>query len=315
MRVHLPGVELEVVLAFLFRVVHRDVRVLHQRLLVLAVVRVDADADAGRDVELPATDVEGAGNVGQDLARHLGNMSGRADLRQQDNELITPEAGYRVALAHAVPEPLPDFAQHRVASIVPERVINVLEAIKIDEQHGQPLVVATYAGDLVIEDQAETGAVRQRGEIVVVGKILDARLGDLGCGHVLAHATVTREGSRGVENRLAADAQITRLTLAPDSFVREIRKWLMRFQYRPVGGPLLPGQQDSRHFPAGLADVPLRIDADGFLHSSRHRGDPEIFVLLPVKVPGHLGQRAETRFALLQRNLGGLARGDVLYLG
>ena len=64
-------------------------------------------------------------------------------------------------------------------------------------------------------------------------------------------------------------------------------------------------------FPASLADVPLRIHPDGFLHAARHCGNAEITVLLPVKVRGQFGQRAETRFTPGQRDFGELAFDDV----
>lgn len=55
-RVHLGREELVVVPAHLFGVIHRRVGVAHQRLDVLAVMRISADAHAGRDVQLVARD-------------------------------------------------------------------------------------------------------------------------------------------------------------------------------------------------------------------------------------------------------------------
>ena len=292
--------KLKVVLAFLFGVVHRDVRVFHQRLLILTIPRVNADADAGCDTEFLPENIERAGDVGQDLVRHLGDIFGLAHILEQDHELVASEAGDGVGLTNAVPEPVSDLPQQCVPGVVPQRVVDILEAIEVDEQHRQILGVAARAGNCGVEDQAEAGAVRQRRQAVVIGKVLNACFSDFRSGHVLAYAAIAGEGSLCIEDRLSAYAQITRIAFAAESFVDKIQKWPMRFQYRPVRVPFLLGQHDARHFPAGLADVPLRIDADGFLHSCRHRGDTEIFVLLPVPVGGQMGKALEARLAFSQ---------------
>src|SRR5258706_6503725 len=105
MGVHLLRMVLKVVLAFLLGLVHRDVRVFHQRLLILAVPRIYADADAGRDANFLPENVERAGDFRKDLARHPGDIFGLAYVLQQYDELVAAEAGYGVGLANAVPEP------------------------------------------------------------------------------------------------------------------------------------------------------------------------------------------------------------------
>ena len=49
--IELLGIELEVVLSLCFRLIHRNVGILGQRLLIQAIVRVRADADTRRDAK------------------------------------------------------------------------------------------------------------------------------------------------------------------------------------------------------------------------------------------------------------------------
>ena len=53
---------------------------------------------------------------------------------EHDRELVTAEARQRVALAQRHLQPRPDLAQHLVAGVVAERVVELLEAVEVDQQ-------------------------------------------------------------------------------------------------------------------------------------------------------------------------------------
>ena len=114
-----------------------------------------------------------------DLPRDLGGVLLGADARDEQRELVAAEARDRVALADVLLDPLGDLAQQLVADRVAERVVDDLEAVEVEEEDGQPLVVPVGLGhgerQAVVEEQA-VGQVRQR---VVEGEVLDLLLGAL----------------------------------------------------------------------------------------------------------------------------------------
>ena len=99
-RVHGRRAELETVAPQLLGAVHGDVGAGQQRLGVAAVGRVEADADAGRDVEAMAVQVHRPRDGGQDLVGHPGGLGAAADVGQQQVELVAADPGHGVALPH-----------------------------------------------------------------------------------------------------------------------------------------------------------------------------------------------------------------------
>ena len=54
---------------------------------------------------------------------------------QHDDELVAAKAAHRVAGAHGIRKAPRDRAQQPVADVVAERIVDVLEAVQVDEQH------------------------------------------------------------------------------------------------------------------------------------------------------------------------------------
>ncbi len=175
MRVQLLGIELEIVLAHLLGLVHRDVGVLRERPLVQAVLRIGADPDADRDAELLADQQERAGHRGEDLLSDGHDVLPVVEFRKQDDELVAAQPRHGVAVAQAALEAIGDFLQQLVAGLVAQRVVDLLESIQVQEQHREPPVVAMGLVDGLDEQLAEQAAVGQAGQPVVIGEVLDAR--------------------------------------------------------------------------------------------------------------------------------------------
>ena len=55
-----------------------------------------------------------------------------------DDELITAVPGNEIAGAHARQQPLRDVAQHPVAGLMAQSIVDALEAVEVDEQHCAP---------------------------------------------------------------------------------------------------------------------------------------------------------------------------------
>ena len=103
---------------------------------------------------------------------------------QQAGELVAAEPGDRVAAAQAPGERARDGADQLVAGLVAERVVDVLEAVDVEHEHGAGAHPAARGGDLELELLDEAAAVEQVGERVVVGEVLEAVLGGLALGDV-----------------------------------------------------------------------------------------------------------------------------------
>ena len=68
------------------------------------------------------------------------------------------------------------FLQQLVARVVAEGVVDVLEAVQVDEQHREIAAIAARVLDREVEHVAEHGPVRKRRQGVVIGQELDALL-------------------------------------------------------------------------------------------------------------------------------------------
>ena len=113
----------------------------------------------------------------------------------QDRELVAAEPRDRVDLAHAAAQPLRHLTQQLVAGRVAERVVDLLEAVEIDQQQREALAVAALARERVLDAVAQQHAVGETGERIVmrhVGDLVGAALalGDVGEG---AQETAVRQ--------------------------------------------------------------------------------------------------------------------------
>jgi hypothetical protein len=198
-RVHLRGKELEIVAAKFLRRVHRRVGRLDQGLAVVAVRRVHGDADAGADDEFVAVVHE---RPGQRLQQPLRNHHGVAryeQVAQQNDKFVAAQpreecrrishAGHdRIGLAHAALQPVRGLAQHRIAHSVAERVVDALEAVKVDKQGCEAGAVPLRAGDCIAQVLVERLPVRQAGESVEEREPAYLLFGKPALGHILQAA-------------------------------------------------------------------------------------------------------------------------------
>ena len=83
------------------------------------------------------------------------------DLLEQDRELVSAEARDRVRGTQAGAQPLAHGDQHLVARIVAEAVVDLLEPVEVEQQHGDDLIAPSQARERVLEPVREQRAVRQ----------------------------------------------------------------------------------------------------------------------------------------------------------
>nr|BFE72914.1 hypothetical protein GCM10020092_062150 [Actinoplanes digitatis] len=154
--------------------VHRGVRALEQLLDLGAVPRVERDAEAGLDAQRHAVedglaDQFGAG--GLDQVEH--GVLGQPGYDQA--ELVAAEAGHGVAPAQRLREPGSDQPQQLVAGVVAQGVVDLLEAVQVDE-HDRALGARDRgAVDRALRPRLEGRPVGQSGEAVVQRLVLLVR--------------------------------------------------------------------------------------------------------------------------------------------
>ena len=168
--------------------IHRVVGVRQQRLGRVAVARKKRDADAGGDEQLRPFDLQRQRDRVEHLLRDLRRGVGRLQIGQQDGELVAAHARDRVLLAQRRLQPRGDRFQQLVAGRMAERVVDDLEAIEIEKHHRQRMLHAPRVRERDRQAIAEQPAVRQAGQRIVIGLILDLLLDPLALGDVARDA-------------------------------------------------------------------------------------------------------------------------------
>ena len=133
--VHRRFEDLESGLALRLGGVHRHVGVAQQLIGGVAVL-ADGDADAGADVDLLAQNPEGSPKGDSNSLRDAGR-GGDVGVLEQDGELVAAEAGGRVLGAQRRSDSVGRLDQHVVAGGVAEAVVDRLEVVEVDEEHGR----------------------------------------------------------------------------------------------------------------------------------------------------------------------------------
>ena len=122
--------------AVALRAVHREIRVTQQQIRVLVTLVVDRDPDAGTDQQLAATDPELAVQHALHAVRDPDRLAVDLVGDDEDPELVASEAGDDVVGTYGVPEPLGDQPEQLVTDRVTWRVVDALESVEVEEQHG-----------------------------------------------------------------------------------------------------------------------------------------------------------------------------------
>ena len=163
------------------------------------------------------------------------------------------------------------FLQNQIAGVMAERVVDLLEAVEIDQQHGEALLIAMRAQDRLLQPIEEQRAIGKIGERVVIGQVGDALIGQV---------------------TLAPDRRFAQLALDGRSQPREVALHdvvLGAGPHRGDGGVFADGSRDEDERQIGmlLAHDGERLGAA----EARHRvvGDHEIPVAIVELAAERLG--------------------------
>lgn len=124
-------------------VVHGHVRVVHEGIGIVGIVRVEADADTQRDAQHLPLDVVWLAQHDKEFFCDTAGILGRSDLGEQDHELVTPLTADGVDVAHAAPKPICHFLEQAVTHRMAKLVIDGLEGIKVEVEQGDHMPVSS----------------------------------------------------------------------------------------------------------------------------------------------------------------------------
>jgi hypothetical protein len=96
-------------------------------------------------------DLERLGDGFQQLARDRAERGGLVEVLDDDHELVAAEPREEVGVAQRAAERRADGLQELVADPVAERVVHVLEAVEVDEQHADAAAAALRVRDRLRE--------------------------------------------------------------------------------------------------------------------------------------------------------------------
>ena len=109
-------------------------------------MRAHRDADARGQPAFLAEQRERLGQDVEQALREIADVAFARDVLGEHDELVAAEPRGGVGCADRVGDPLRHDLQHLVAGEVPERVVDVLEPVEVDEQHGEHAAVAPRDG-------------------------------------------------------------------------------------------------------------------------------------------------------------------------
>ena len=165
----LVGEEGVVAAAELLCRIERQVGMHEQVLGVVGVDRIDGDAGAGARKDGGALEIDRLVDARQDALGNAVDVLAGAGARQDHDELVAAEPHAEVGGAAGFAHALRGDDEHIVAGRVAERVVDLLEAVEIELQHGEPFAAPVRALDQRVEMVGEEGAVVQAGQPVMDG--------------------------------------------------------------------------------------------------------------------------------------------------
>ena len=149
--------ELVRVAAEVLRAVHRDVGVLQELFRIVGVVGIHRDADRRRHVDVVLLDLERLRDRVEQLLRDAAEHRRIVEILDDHHELVAAQAREQIGLAQRAGQRRGHPLQELVADAMAERVVDVLEAVEVDEQHADAMAAA-----LGLRDRLRQALVQQQ---------------------------------------------------------------------------------------------------------------------------------------------------------
>ena len=239
-----------------------------------------AHAHAGGDGKALGCDDEGAagngiqGTIGQQAVRRIVAV-------EQHREFVASHAGNLRMLAQPAAQSAHDIHQHRVTGLVPEHVVEHLEAVQVDVAEGHPIQRLMLVQQCV-EALLQAMAVQRAGQPVVLGFVDEVVFGLLERRDVGKADVVTGVGLLGLYPQPAMAAHLLQtpdevgllevLQFLMDAFGQIAREGVIEGGERVDVGTIQRGAVASQG--RGIrtrARGPMRVDAGGRHVEQPHR--------------------------------------------
>ncbi len=203
LRVHGLLVEAVLAAARVLGRVEREIGVADQAVGSAASRIADGDADRCADDDPVPFDAVGPRNL---LDHGPGERFQKSDVdlaREHGLELVAAEAADLSMITHRQFQPVRDLPEQCVADRVAERVVDVLEAVEIDQEERAAFLPARRVAKRLVERLPHHRPVRQSGQRIEACKPRDFLLGPALLGEVGADAAKAEEAAALVEDRVA----------------------------------------------------------------------------------------------------------------
>ena len=188
--------------AFALGAIESKVGVLHQLVGIAAIHGRNRDADARSHRHLVLPEVERCGDRFKNpFGERCGGTAYLSD-PLNDAQLIAAQARKRVSLSNTTIQALCDGLQQLIPDGMPERIIDLLEPVEIQDVHGQLALAIACALGSFIEALAKNSSVRQAGQHVV-----PCHVGDLGFGPMPFGDVHIRRKEAAIIERYAAHVE------------------------------------------------------------------------------------------------------------
>ena len=157
--------------------IHRRVGVTQEVLRPFTAGRTQGDANARRGEDLVTAGLQRRRQDRVDAVGHVRGIALVPDILEQKNELVSPKPCHRITGAPARLEPAADHLQQLIPDQVSEAVIDRLEAIEIEIEHGKHTLGAPFRPfDRPSQAIEEQGAVGELGQRIVKGTMMQVLL-------------------------------------------------------------------------------------------------------------------------------------------
>ncbi len=156
--------------------IHGHVGVSEQGGPILPVVREHDDADADREIDFMTVNGEGAGHEIDQFFRHHRRSPLVLNGGEEKNKLIAAETRQGIAPTQAAAEALGNGIEQTIAGRVAESVIDIFEAVEVEEKQGEPVRFPLGMRQCPLQAVHEQGAVGQAGRRIEVSEPLNLLL-------------------------------------------------------------------------------------------------------------------------------------------
>ena len=147
--------------------VHSHVRAAQQRVRILPVTREARHTDAHPHLQRHLVDHHRLlDTLDQPLGNRLELRRVTRRLRRQHRELVAAQARHQTLRSDCLRQARAKVAQQLIAEVVAKRVVDLLEAIEVEQHHRELLVRAVRRRDPPVQVRAEPLAVGQAGQLV-----------------------------------------------------------------------------------------------------------------------------------------------------